>query len=86
MFKVFLLFVMFFVKVVSLTYFSYLQGLISDSVENYEDFEIPSTINENPVGLFAVYETLKREFQKNRYSHFPIFPMSVFIVMLIKIA
>lgn len=40
---------------------------MDDTNQKYDELELPTTLNGNPVGLYALYDILKREFPNRRW-------------------
>ncbi|VDL62533.1 unnamed protein product [Hymenolepis diminuta] len=47
---------------------SFIFGLMDDTSQKYDELELPTTLNGNPVALYALYDILKREFPNRRES------------------
>ncbi|VDO07333.1 unnamed protein product [Rodentolepis nana] len=47
---------------------SFIFGLMDDTSQKYDELELPTTLNGNPVALYALYDILKREFPRRSES------------------
>ncbi len=39
----------------------YIKELIDDAISKYDDLELPASLSGNPIGLYVIYDTIKRE-------------------------
>ncbi|KAM7537910.1 hypothetical protein Aperf_G00000062915 [Anoplocephala perfoliata] len=53
----------------------YVRELIKDALSKFDDLELPGSLNGNPIGLYVVYDTLKREWLRRSNERNLIFAM-----------
>ncbi|KAL5965529.1 Aminopeptidase Ey [Taenia solium] len=53
----------------------YIRELIDDAISKSDDLELPASLSGNPIGLYVIYDTIKREWPNRNQSTFSPFKL-----------
>ncbi|VDD79974.1 unnamed protein product [Mesocestoides corti] len=54
---------------------TYVRELIDDAISKHDDLDLPASLSGNPIGLYVIYDTIKREWPNRNQSYNSPFKM-----------